>query len=178
MLSRAFKRPFSTCRALRNVASTSEAASSSTSSRGRSENHPELDPETKRKLISLYHESASFITPEVLSNYIDAEFTRSYSFSKRLENGYNSLQRFVEAKREFPKMTTINNSFREPAMFDLEMEKESWSGERGGRDLAVKAALYGVDKSLGAGLETVEEYRSSLPPRERKSSSSGKRRGS
>ena len=176
MFSIGLKRTFSASRTAANVASTSRAASSVPSRHSRSENRPTLDADTKRKLISLYHQSISFITPESLSAHIDAEFARKGTEYGRLEEGISFLKEELDDRRTLPKMTTVNSSDRFEHMASVEPNDASWSGGLSARSRAAKAALYGVDSSLKAGLETVEEYRATLPERRKGVSGHKKRR--
>jgi hypothetical protein len=165
MLSRALKQVASSSRtAIKAIPTLSRASSSSSSAPSRSENHQTLDRETKRTLISLYHQCDSFITPENLSAHIDAEFARSQAGIYSGE-GYSSLKGGLGERQMLPKMTTVNSSERDEKSAASMLDGMIWSGTQSERSMAVKAALYGVDGSLRAGLETVEEYRKTLPPR-------------
>ncbi|KAG7449125.1 uncharacterized protein BT62DRAFT_929115 [Guyanagaster necrorhizus] len=95
-----------------------------------------LPPQKLRALISVYHGTESFVTPENLSERIDDAFTRSAggtalnSFKK-----YDNLRKLRLAQREMAKLWEWDRqiSFGNPAMEE--------------REARIIEALYGVDTS-------------------------------
>ncbi|KIK65498.1 hypothetical protein GYMLUDRAFT_125635, partial [Collybiopsis luxurians FD-317 M1] len=118
-----------------------------------------LSRDKMRALISLYHQSDTFITPENLSYRIDQAFT-----GKRRENelfapiqqpGLSSLQYF---RRQAELAPTFSEWDQEKKRFVA----GSWSeSSYSGREWKVIEALYGVDASGRLqplpGLEALEE---------------------
>ncbi|KAF5370088.1 hypothetical protein D9758_001269 [Tetrapyrgos nigripes] len=124
-----------------------------------------LPPEKLRALISLYHQTDTFITKENLSDRIDEAFIRK---DFRLDNaagtpGMKALREEVQRRRAAPRFS------------EWEMERGqaptrpgdggAWSTNLSLREWKVIEALYGVDSSAQnrtlPGLESLEEWEES-----------------
>ncbi|TDL29330.1 hypothetical protein BD410DRAFT_779714 [Rickenella mellea] len=119
-----------------------------------------LTDEKKRKLISLFHQADSFITPETLSSRIDQEFVlkrkidHTVADSKDEDESFKNLQHHLEDQRDRPKVGSVT------VMNGMQSGDRLWHLRPTRRIKRVRAALYGVDENENrAGLEVVEEKR-------------------
>jgi hypothetical protein len=110
-----------------------------------------------RALISLYHQSESFITLENLSDRIDQAFLHKDPLLKAVSDNMTlqDLQRLVRERRNAPRVglwdeqTLAHQSY--PSM-DL-----GWSESFSAREQGVIEALYGVQPGGKPGLEVLLE---------------------
>ncbi|KAF9534398.1 hypothetical protein CPB83DRAFT_734816, partial [Crepidotus variabilis] len=136
--------------------------------------HHTLPPAKMRALISLYHQSESWITPENLLERIDAAFappTPVYDVSSTDKDegvGFEDLSYLARQLRAEPKMSQLesNGTSRQPLG-----SNRSWSSGRqlSRRETKVFEALYGVEVEYGAeavkvlpGVEVLEEMKDKL----------------
>ncbi|KAK7060319.1 hypothetical protein VNI00_001084 [Paramarasmius palmivorus] len=114
-----------------------------------------LTPEKKRALISLYHQSDTFITPENLSSRIDEAFIKKEKDILSHQVTSRDLNMLVEEKRRAPKFREWNREKRGTT-------GGNWSAQTTHREWKVIEALYGVDASdrhnAMPGLEALEEF--------------------
>lgn len=132
-----------------------------------------------RALVSLYHKTADYITPETLNSRIIYAFANprlpgSLGSALRTQVDYPQLQDAVYSRRKLPRMVEAN----EAAKIEVEdvfqntgdgistpgsAKPDFWSGKRTTREQRVVNALYGVKGpayALGPvlpGLEMLEE---------------------
>ncbi|KAI3612495.1 hypothetical protein WG66_010020 [Moniliophthora roreri] len=137
-------------KASRRYASSTSSAPASTSKKSYF-----LTPEKKRALISLYHQSDTFITPENLSSKIDEAFIRK---DKEL---------FVDVVTPKDLKNLMNEKLRAPKFREWNRDKRGitggqWSAQTTHREWRVIEALYGVDASdrhnAMPSLEALEEF--------------------
>ncbi|KAE9399025.1 hypothetical protein BT96DRAFT_976095 [Gymnopus androsaceus JB14] len=161
---------------LRQYASTSSRVLKRHSSTKSAAPHA-LSPEKMRALISLYHQSDTFITPENLSERIDKAFTggarESALVTPAQQPGVDTLNTFYRQTKMAPKFSEWD---REKRYFGVPQVNEdgTWSGPTySKREWKVIEALYGVDASGKfepmPGLEALEEGEDGeigLPPAE------------
>ncbi|KZT12956.1 uncharacterized protein LAESUDRAFT_689970 [Laetiporus sulphureus 93-53] len=110
--------------------------------------------EKMRALVSLYHESSKFITPEKLSEVIDYEFATApltRNLIKSDEDSYWTLDDRVNARRQRSKIGDTSTVLAEAD------EGEQWSSTRTAREHMVRRALYGTEQGQDPGLEVLEE---------------------
>jgi len=116
---------------------------------------PSLPPAKMRALISLYHQSESFITPENLSERIDHAFlskdmhVRAFTPNASLPD----LRRSVKERRNAPRIGAWDDQSN---LFSYRSEV-GWSDTNSSREKSVIEALYGVYQSGKPGLEVLEE---------------------
>jgi hypothetical protein len=120
-----------------------------------------------RALISLYHQSDTFITPENLSQRIDDTFIPQETqtgLGHSFGDGYKDLTIALNDMRRKPKLRDWDRETVPARMAD----KTQWSSSKGGREWKVIEALYGVDitpsREVFPGLEALEE--SAAPKRQ------------
>jgi hypothetical protein len=120
--------------------------------------HRTLPSAKMRALISLYHQSDTFITPENLSQRIDEAFIPSETqtgLGHSFGDGYTDLTNALHNMRQKPKLRVWDRENVVVQMDDL------WSSAKGGRESKVIEALYGVDitpsREVLPGLEALEE---------------------
>ena len=100
-----------------------------------------------RALISLYHQSKGFISPENLSDKIDEVFAKDFYANSSMFAGYNSLVSMVNERKAAP---TIGN-----VQTKEQIATRTWSvGPAAKREQMVIDALYGVNEDL-PGLEAL-----------------------
>ncbi|KAF5393872.1 hypothetical protein D9757_000223 [Collybiopsis confluens] len=130
-----------------------------------------LSPEKMRALISLYHQTDTFVTPETLSERIDLAFTGR----KREDDLMTPLQQAsVSTLNYFRRQTELAPKFSEWDQEKAHYRGETWSQSNySPREWKVVEALYGVDASGRfqplPGLEALEEGNGGnigLPPSE------------
>lgn len=113
-------------------------------------NTAKLSDEKMRSLISLYHQSETFITPENLSERIDQVFTSTVGTAVVTRKGLPTLSVFREIRAR---------QVQNPRMGDWEVESDgklvgeyrAWSSLVSRREKKVIEALYGVDQSAVIG---------------------------
>ena len=121
-------------------------------------------PSTKlRSLVSIYHQSADFITPETLDSAIDKAFIDDHDEWQAAinvrEKDENDLYMELKARRALPKLSTGTESAgaEQPIDYDI------WSSHSYERAIRLKAALYGVHtpatgkEAPKPGVEVLEE---------------------
>ncbi|EEB89351.1 hypothetical protein MPER_12559 [Moniliophthora perniciosa FA553] len=144
----------------RYESSTSSSAPTSTSKKSYF-----LTPEKKRALISLYHQSDTFITPENLSSKIDEAFV-----SRKVEV-------YVDMVTPKDLKNLMNEKLRAPKFREWNRDKRGtaggqWSAQTTHREWKVIEALYGVDASdrhnAMPSLEALEEFESKADGEEAK----------
>lgn len=133
---------------------------------------PQVSPEKMRALISLYHQSKDFITPETLSVAIDDAFLEDqtvWGTGGKRERTEEQLHKELKDRRALPKLSTTGSvENRSPSsdprdIFSPEQmhsDYSSWSSYKPERDVQLKAALYGIEPSGDVplpGLEVLEE---------------------
>jgi hypothetical protein len=116
-----------------------------------------LPPAKMRALISLYHQSESFITPENLSARIDQAFLGQESLARVASPNatLTDLRRIIQKRKENPRMGVWGDDrylSQRP-----EQMAPGWSGGFSFREQSVMNALYGVDQGGKPGLEVLEE---------------------
>lgn len=133
--------------------------------------HRSLPSAKMRALISLYHQSETFITPEDLGERIDATFASEDPndlLPVTADVTFTSLKDKVMDLREAPKMSQWNphaNTTRPTLVAG------KWSQIRRRRELKIIEALYGVDVTHSGnvmpGLEVLEESAETLMKNDR-----------
>ena len=125
----------------------------------RKETQPFTLPSARlRALITLYHRSSSFITPENLSSRIDSAFNGDSAqvgpSGVQLEE-YRALQSHVQRNRE---KKTRNLVYKSVPLNNF--DSATWSGAvQSERKALVIAALWGIQVGGKPSLETVQETR-------------------
>ncbi|KAF9076406.1 hypothetical protein BDP27DRAFT_1313273 [Rhodocollybia butyracea] len=137
-----------------------------------------LSPQKMRALISLYHQSDTFITPENLSERIDVAFTGSSRdtalASPYLQAGLETLRLFYKQANAAPKFSEWDREREKIAVKKTTQGKTDWNAAQySEREWKILEALYGVDASGHTdplpGLEALEELEGGeigLPPGE------------
>ncbi|KAH9951799.1 hypothetical protein B0H21DRAFT_191881 [Amylocystis lapponica] len=150
----------STLRAsLRRAASGRRHVSSASSSKKTAMlANPTLPPEKMRALVSLYHQTESFITPENLSQKIDEAFFDRPPLVRSPETSFQVLRDELRTRQAKPKVGEADMGKALPAV-DYEMGERdgSWSEKRGEREMKVLQTLFGIEKSGTPALEVLEE---------------------
>lgn len=114
----------------------------------------QLPPEKMRALISLYHQSKTFISPSNLSDKIDEVFAKDFYENNASFAGYLTLQNRVKERIAAPVLG-------DPMTKD-QVEPQRWSqGPAARREQMVIDALYGVDGDM-PGLDTLLEEESRI----------------
>ena len=138
---------------LRRLSST-QATSTSNTPASTSLPKVSLAPEKLRALVSLYHKSDRFITPETLDKHIDAEFDSVIFYGGVTECSYSRLHGdFITRKRE-PQLGRTGLSANRGA--------DRWSDMATARQRMVRAALYGMEGERAAGAEVLLDERERL----------------
>ncbi|KAF8897310.1 hypothetical protein BD779DRAFT_1490145 [Infundibulicybe gibba] len=130
------------------------------------QSHRSLPSAKMRALISLYHQSDTFVTPENLSQRIDEAFlpespTATIHTSVTLKDLENALtdRRTAPRVSEWD-MESVGRTLL-PGDADI-----GWSALRAAREMKVIEALYGVDttnpRAVFPGLEVLEESADSI----------------
>ncbi|KAA1466175.1 hypothetical protein DENSPDRAFT_16337 [Dentipellis sp. KUC8613] len=110
-----------------------------------------LSPAKLRALISLYHQSGSFITPENLDTAIEKAFTDVpdiVSIANSKYTTYMDLKADVSARRVAPKFIQTE---------DLARERTGYGGSDATRRNQVFEALYGTSNVSSVGLGLLED---------------------
>lgn len=124
--------------------------------------HRTLPDAKMRALISLYHQSDTFITPENLLERIDEVFLPSDpSASIRPPITLRDLHNALHDQRNAPLSTEWDSAPSALLASDYPESKNEWSAMTDARELKVIEALYGVDTTHNRvtmpGLEVLEE---------------------
>jgi len=135
-------------RKLLHRSSLARHISSSSSSTPETKTSPtQLSPEKMRALVSLYHQSKDFISPNNLSDRIDEVFAKNFYANSSMFVGYNGLVSMMAERKAAP--VVGNAQTRE------QIVTKTWSlGPAAKREQMVIDALYGVDEGM-PGLETL-----------------------
>ncbi|KAI0771900.1 hypothetical protein BD413DRAFT_436301, partial [Trametes elegans] len=118
-----------------------------------------LPADKLRVLVSLYHQSATFITKENLSARIDEAFIhrprRDVAYTTGPESSFKMLEAKVAERRALPKfgssLVTADTKAHHPK------EGDSWSEVRDPRQRAVMTSLYGALARGKPGYEALED---------------------
>jgi hypothetical protein len=116
-----------------------------------------LSPEKLRSLVSLYHNSEDFITPETLDQRIDAAFIDTHtlsSFARKEERSFETLVKAANYRLKQPRLGPAT------ALEKFEFNRGvAWSSQTdtAPRARRTSAALLGVDTSGLPGLEVLKE---------------------
>ena len=105
-----------------------------------------------RALISIYHQSENFITPENLSEMIDDAFIYNIRYPESVESDYYALEGVVAAQKRKPKV-----GMGVMAVRDTVDQDEMWSASRPKRETLLLNALFGTEGKFKPGLEMVED---------------------
>ena len=150
---------------------SSDTNSSSSSRRP----HVYLNDDRKQKLISLFHQAERFVRPSEISSYIDTEFFRAVQDKK---SAYNEEDRIdliedLRERREKSKVNIHTEGYVPLAVRRSNAAARSRVGQARdkGREMKerVEAALFGLDGSKRAGLDTIEQSRYAALERKKKS---------
>ena len=122
--------------------------------------HRTLPDAKMRALISLYHQSDTFVTPENLSKRIDDAFIPHETQSGLGRLSGESLKDLTHALHQLRRKPKLSDWDRE-AIVSRTTDMITWSSGKGGREWKVIEALYGVDippsREVLPGLEVLEE---------------------
>lgn len=140
-------------RTIRRLASTQATTSSSSSSTTSSTSipKPSLPPQKLRALVSLYHKSDTFLTPETLDAAIEKEFADVIKHAAYTEYTYGRLREDLDRRRSEPEVGRSGLS--------ANVGTERWSDQSSMREKLVKTALYGLEDDNHAGLDVLLEER-------------------
>ncbi|GJJ07343.1 hypothetical protein Clacol_001544 [Clathrus columnatus] len=105
-----------------------------------------------RSLITLYHNTKTMITPENLSEQIDAVFLNKASTALSNFYTYEDLSAAVGEKRR----GKLRSSMFKGVSMNIE-SVQTWSDKKNDQEARIKAALWGTQVDGKAGLETVLE---------------------
>jgi hypothetical protein len=125
---------------------------------------PSLPPSKLRALVSIYHQSAHFITPNNLSSAIDQAFIGDPDDIEGItttgkEMGYRDLSKAFRRQQSQVKTGTWRRMGRQ---FEAEYLPMEWSDGDIGRNKKIVAALYGTDEDGKPGLDVLKEERERL----------------
>jgi len=112
-----------------------------------------------RALISLYHQSESFITPENLSDRIDSAFTTSNDPLTRVFNPssrLDDLRNLVKERRLQARFAESGPAETGRRLLRTSTMGSDWEESNAAREQKVVDALHGVDGGK-PGLEVLEE---------------------
>ncbi|KAH9894303.1 hypothetical protein C8Q73DRAFT_665821 [Cubamyces lactineus] len=134
-----------------DASSSSTAAASSSQSKLDVKPQSELPDDKMRVLVNLYHQSASFITKENLSERIDQAFAKPKTLSVLgPESTLRHLQVQVEQRRANPKFGMSNQA-------TPYHKGELWSDRRPLRERAVLTTLFGMVARRQPGFDVLKE---------------------
>jgi hypothetical protein len=113
-----------------------------------------------RALISLYHQSDSFITIENLSERIDRAFLNNDPLARFMtpNASHTDLKHVVEERRRAPRMGAWDDR-SSSFPYHLDQTNAAWSDRNSSREQSVVEAFYGVDRGGKPGLGVLEETR-------------------
>ncbi len=139
-------------RCTRNASTQASASSPLSTTASTSQSKLNVQPSAKlpdekmRVLVNLYHQSASFITKENLSQRIDEAFIhRQMKRATALgdETPFRALEVALTQRRAMPRFGESNAATAKTRSKAVEAG-EAWSEDRPSRELAVMTTLYGV----------------------------------
>ena len=109
-----------------------------------------------RALVSLYHQSESFITLENLDEAIDKAFIRNVALQTGniREQSFYELKSILASKKALPKIGSGRDVSRSTG---YDTVNTTWSDPKVKRDIEVQGALYGVEGLGKPGYEVLEE---------------------
>lgn len=122
-----------------------------------------LPPAKLRALISIYHQSAHFITPQNLSDAIDRAFIGDASNTAvdlSVEASSEDIKEKLKSRRIVPATGPWSTNETHFKMSDT--SSQIWASRRSEKEQKVMNVLYGTDKEGKPGLEILEEERSRL----------------
>jgi hypothetical protein len=123
-----------------------------------------LTPAKLRALISIYHRSEHFITPQNLSSAIDQAFIGDPDEIEGITTTTKEMDfwelRKALRRRESQMMT--GRWKRVESKLEPDYLPREWSEGRRGRESAILGALYGTDEAGKPGLEVLQEERERL----------------
>jgi hypothetical protein len=122
---------------------------------------PSLPPAKLRALISIYHQSAHFITPQNLSDAIDQAFVGDpddIQLNTNEMDGFELTKAFRRRENLIP--TGRWNRVQKGLM--SQHLSHGWVDGRIGREKQIIGALYGIDETGNPGLEVLLEERTRL----------------
>ena len=147
----------------RGISKTAVAASTTTPEGKQVASHASLPDARMRALISLYHQSSSFVTEENLDQRIDEAFAYKNMSSQIYNHHYQitmkDLEHLVRRERAAPRLTSVSGMMRGSSNGDA--ADLAFSDNLDKRDIKMIEALYGVDRSDGKrflpGLDAVRD---------------------
>ncbi|KAG6833788.1 hypothetical protein H0H87_001220 [Tephrocybe sp. NHM501043] len=101
---------------------------------------PPLSEDKLRALVSLYHQSDSFITLENLSERIDEAFVGRADTGIIKNTSVKDLTTALELQRDQAKIS----QWEDPAKSEQDTGQRDWSAIKMGREMRVKQALFGL----------------------------------
>ncbi|KAI0939524.1 hypothetical protein AcW1_004532 [Taiwanofungus camphoratus] len=139
-------------RNLRRMASSRRYVSFTSSSKIGAPASDRLSREKMRALVSLYHETETFITPQNLSEAIDRAFITEPSKQSAVMSPETSYRVLLDEMR----MRKAQPKIGEAPQARLSEDSE-WSEGRRKRERTVLQALYGIEGRGKPGLEVLED---------------------
>ena len=136
--------------------------SSTTSKKAKNAPKVQLPPKKMRALVSLYHESGEFISPENLSDAIDIAFRDQReiwnSWTDRREKSFGTVFAELKERRSLPKLASgaMEAPQSEQGQYAEVSTQGQWSARQPQRVLQLKAALYGTQPANGLPLPGYE----------------------
>ena len=117
-----------------------------------------------RALVSLYHQSSSWLTPENLDYYIDLVFTPSMNSpngvtiltNRVLERTKEDLENILKARMSAPKFGGIDSHFSTNPNYTTYISFIDARSDKT-RKAEINATLYGYDVSFKPGVESVRD---------------------
>ncbi|KIJ70323.1 hypothetical protein HYDPIDRAFT_105030 [Hydnomerulius pinastri MD-312] len=125
-----------------SLAALSRRSASSKASKGKATHY-----DTKMEaLVSLYHQTDRFITPENLSEAIDEAFTRRGGFAdEQKKHSLAEIYQMRQYQKESPKFF-LGRDEHYPSMYDSETMGPGWTESKAKRVNRVYQALMGTQK--------------------------------
>ena len=117
-----------------------------------------LPPAKLRALISIYHQSAHFITPQNLSAVIDRAFIGDVSgtaINPYVEASFEDINEKLKSRRIVP--ATGPWSTNEIHFKANDSSPQHWASRRSEKEQKVMNVLYGTDREGKPGLEILKE---------------------
>lgn len=122
-----------------------------------------LPPAKLRALISIYHQSAHFITPQNLSAAIDRAFigdSATVAVNVPVEASFEDIREKLKSRRIVP--ATGPWSTNETHFKVSDASGQAWASRRSEKEQKVIDVLYGSDREGKPGFEILEEERKRL----------------
>ena len=123
-----------------------------------------LPAKKMRALISIYHQTESFITPANLDAIIDDAFIYRHNdlsmmIGNEKEKDMSTLRRELAARRDMPRIGDAKNMLKNPPvpMYSSRDIGTPFSSPTHPREQQVSYALYGLERDGLPGLEILEE---------------------